>query len=112
MPIKDIMPLDALFGDDEFSKPKEKKKIDRIALSSPLMRIPRMDVLVARDLIDIGCKELYEMQGRSAESLFEEIQKIRSGTPSYRLAYIRMAIYFAENENADPKLLHPSLWEE
>ena len=112
MPINDIIPLDALFGGDDFNKPKKKKKIDRIALSSPLMRIPRMDVLVARDLIDIGCKELYEMQGRSAESLFEEIQKIRPSTPSYRLAYIRMAIYFAENENADPKLLHPSLWEE
>ena len=112
MPINDIIPLDALFGGDDSNKPKKKKKIDRIALSSPLMRIPRMDVLVARDLIDIGCKELYEMQGRSAESLFEEIQKIRPSTPSYRLAFIRMAIYFAENEDADPKLLHPSLWEE
>ena len=98
--------------DGILNKPKKKKKVDRIALSSPLMRIPRMDVLVARDLIDIGCKELYEMQGRSAESLFEEIQKIRPSTPSYRLAFIRMAIYFAENEDADPKLLHPSLWEE
>ena len=112
MPINDIIPLDALFGGDDLDKPKKKKKIDRIALSSPLMRIPRMDVLVARDLIDIGCKELYEMQDRSAESLFEEIKKIRPSTPSYRLAYIRMAIYFAENEKADPKLLHPSLWEE
>ena len=112
MPINDIIPLDALFGGDDFSKTKKKKKIDRIALSSPIMRIPRMDVLVARDLIDIGFKELYEMQGRSAESLFEEIQKIRPSTPSCRLAYIRMAIYFAENKNADPKLLHPSLWEE
>ena len=112
MPINDIIPLDALFGGDDLNKPKKKKKIDRIALSSPLMRIPGMDVLVARDLIDIGCKELYEMQGRSAESLFEEVQKIRPSTPSYRLAYIRMAIYFSENEDADPKLLHPSLWEE
>lgn len=109
MAINDIIPLDALFGNENTKK--KKKKVDRIALSSPLMRIPRMDVLVARDLIDIGIKELYEIQDRSAESLFEEIKKMRTDTPIYRLAYIRMAIYFAENEPADPKMLHPSLWE-
>ena len=107
MAIEDIIPLDALFGGENTKK--KKKKVDRIALSSPMMRIPRMDVLVARDLIDIGVKELYELQGRSAESLFEEIKKMRSDTPEYRLAFIRMAIYFAENDPADPKMLHPSL---
>lgn len=112
MPINDIIPLDALFGDDNLGNKKKKKKVDVIALSSPLMRIPRMDILVARDLIDIGCKELYEIQGRSAESLFEEIKKIRPNTPLYRLAYLRMAIYFSENEDADPNMLHPNLWEE
>jgi hypothetical protein len=110
MAINDIIPLDALFGGENTKK--KKKKVDRIALSSPLMRIPRMDVFVARDLIDIGIKELYEIQGRSAESLFEEIKKLRPDTPDYRLAYLRMAIYFSENEPADPKMLHPSLWTE
>jgi hypothetical protein len=110
MAINDIIPLDALFGGENTKK--KKKKVDRIALSSPLMRIPRMDVFVARDLIDIGIKELYEIQGRSAESLFEEIKKIRPNTPDYRLAYLRMAIYFSENEPADPKMLHPNLWTE
>ena len=108
MAIEDIIPLDALFGGENAKK--KKKKVDRIALSSPMMRIPRMDVLAARDLIDIGVKELYELQGRSAESLFEEVKKMRADTPEYRLAYIRMAIYFAENDTADPKMLHPSLW--
>ncbi|MBT3667239.1 MAG: hypothetical protein HN548_07145 [Opitutae bacterium] len=112
MAINDIIPLDALFGNADPNNRKKKKKVDRIALSSPIMRIPRMDVLVARDLIDIGIKELYEIQGRSAESLFEEVQKLRPDTPEYRLAYIKMAIYFAENENSDPKMLHPSIWAE
>jgi len=113
MAIEDIIPMDALFGGEGTNnRSKKKKKVDRIALSSPMMRIPRMDVLVARDLIDIGVKELYELQGRSAESLFEEIKKLREDTPTYRLAYLRMAIYFAENEEADPKLLHPSEWNE
>ena len=115
MALEDIIPLDALFGKDpEFGQnpAKKKKKLDREALSSPMMRIPRMDVLVARDLIDIGMKELYELQGRSAESLFEEIQKVREDTPEYRLAYLRMAIYYAENDPPDPKLLHPQEWQD
>lgn len=110
MSINDIIPLDQLFSGNDANSKKKRKKIDHAALASPLMRIPKMDVHVARDLIDIGIKELYEIQGRSAESLFEEIKKMRSATPIYRLSYLRMAIYFAENENADPKMLHPSMW--
>ena len=67
---------------------------------------------VARDLIDIGMKEFYQLQGRSAESLFEEIRKLRPKTPEYRLAYLRMAIYYSENDPADPKLLHPQEWQD
>ena len=112
MAIEDIIPVDALFGQEgSNNRSKKKKKVDRIALSSPIMRIPRMDVLVARDLIDIGVKESYELQGRSAESLFEEIKKMRPETPDYRLAYLKMAVYFSEEEDPDPKMLHPSLWE-
>ena len=115
MALEDIIPLDALFGKEPKFGPnsrKKKKKIDREALSSPMMRIPRMDVLVARDLIDMGMKELYQLQGRSAESLFEEIRKMREDTPEYRLAYLRMAIYYAENDPPDPKLLHPQEWQD
>ncbi|MEC8044009.1 MAG: hypothetical protein VX130_05395 [Verrucomicrobiota bacterium] len=115
MALEDIIPLDALFGSkDPYEQPKrgkKKKKVDYQALSSAIMRIPRMDVLVARDLIDVGINEIYELQGRSAESIMEEIRKIRPETPDYRLAYLRMAIYFAENDPADPNYLHPKVWE-
>ncbi len=108
MAINDIIPVDMIFDGEESRK--KKKKVDRIALSSALMRIPKMDILVARDLIDIGINEIFEIQGRSAESLFEEIRKIKPDTPTYRLAYLKMAIYYSENDPADPKLLHPSEW--
>jgi hypothetical protein len=108
MALKDIIPLDALFANP---KPKKKKKVDREALASPMMRIPRMDVRAARDLIDIGVRELYQLQGRSAESLFEDLRAKRPETPEYRLPYFRMAIYFAENEEHEPNLLHPKAWE-
>ena len=110
MAINDIIPLDALLGKDK-NLGKKKKKVDRVALASPMMRIPRLDIQVARDLIDIGVKELYELEGRAAESLFEEIKKLRPDTPGYRLAHLRMAIYFAENDLPDPQKLHPCEWE-
>ena len=115
MALNDIIPLDAFFGKDpefEDNPRKKKKKVDREALSSPMMRIPNMDVLVARDLIDVGVKELYELKGRSAESIFEDIRKLRPETPEYRIAHLRMGIYFAENDPPEPTMLHPKAWED
>ena len=109
MALEDLIPLDALLGN---LKPKKKKKVDREALASPMMRIPRMDVRAARDLIDIGVRELYQLQGRSAESLFEDLKAKKPDVPEYRLPYFRMAIYFAENEEHEVDLLHPKAWEE
>lgn len=113
MVLEDIIPLDAFFSKKNDSEPgdKKKKKADKEALASPMMRIPHMDVRVARDLIDIGIKEFYELEGRSAESIFEEIQKKRADTPLWRLPYLRLAIYFAENDNHDQSMLHPAYWE-
>jgi hypothetical protein len=108
MALKDIIPLDALLGNPK----KKKKKVDRVALASPMMRIPRMDVRAARDLIDIGVRELYQLQGRSAESLFEDLRLKKPDAPEYRIPYFRMAIYFAENEEHDTSLLHPKAWED
>ena len=45
MAIEDLIPMDAFFS----KQPKRKnKKVDKEAMSSPIMRIPRMDIRVAR----------------------------------------------------------------
>ena len=118
MTFDEIIPIDLLLGkhkdplyQDLHAGNKKKKKVDKEAMQSAIMRIPRMDVRVARDLIDIGIKEIYELQGRSAESLMEEIKDLRPDTPDYRLAYLQMGIYFAENDPPEPSKLHPSFWE-
>jgi hypothetical protein len=108
MALKDILPLEALLGGGD--PKKKKKKVDREALASPIMRVPRMDVRAARDLMDIGVRELYQLQGRSAESLMEDIRAKKPEVPEYRLPYLRLAIYYAENEEPDPDKLHPSVW--
>ena len=119
MAFDDIIPIDALFGkkkdplyEDNTGGNRKKKKVDREAMQSAIMRIPRMDLRVARDLIDIGIKEIYELQGRSAESLMEEIKELKPETPEYRLAYLRMGIYFSENDPPEASKLHPSIWQE
>ena len=117
MALEDIIPLDALlgkspqYGDEQSSGKKKKKKVDREAMASSLMRIPRMDVRVARDLLDIQIKETYQLQGRAPETLFEEIKKLRPDSENWRLPYIRMAVYYAENEEHEPKMLHPQAWQ-
>lgn len=119
MAFDDIIPIDALLGkqkdplyEDNTGGNRKKKKVDREAMQSAIMRIPRMDLRVARDLIDIGIKEIYELQGRSAESLMEEIKELKPETPEYRLAYLRMGIYFSENDPPEASKLHPSIWQD
>jgi hypothetical protein len=96
--------------EDSFSPNRKRRKVDMEALSSPLKRIPGMDLSSVRDLIDIGIREIEELYGRSPEALFEEILNLREQTPPDRLHYIRMAVYFAETEEPDPQLLQAWKW--
>jgi hypothetical protein len=89
---------------------KKKKEADYAALASPFMRIPRVPTEVARDLMDLGLREVYELQGRAPEVLFAELRKLRPDTPESRLPYLRLAVYFAENPEPERGKLHPEAW--
>ncbi|MFP4069751.1 MAG: helix-hairpin-helix domain-containing protein [Verrucomicrobiota bacterium] len=89
---------------------KKKKKVDYEALNSALMRIPRMDVSVARALIDIGIREIYELQGRAPEALFEDARRRNPRIPEDRVRYFKMAVYYAETPEAEAARLHPDAW--
>ena len=89
---------------------KKKKKVDYEALNSALMRIPRMDVAAARNLIDLGIREVYDLQGRSPEILLEEARKRNDAIPDDRIRYFRMAVYYAESESPEASKLHPDEW--
>lgn len=89
----------------------KKQETDFVALESPFMRVPRMKTIVARDLLDLGFRHLYELEGRSAESIFADLRRARPDTPADRLPYLRLAVYYAENgTESDPSLLHPAAW--
>jgi len=91
---------------------KKKKKVDREALSSAFMRIPGMRVEAARDLLDLGLREIYELQGRAPESLLEDLQKKRDvpDAETLKLPCFRLAVYFSENDVPDRSLLTPDAW--
>ena len=77
----------------------KKKKVDYEALNSRLMQIPKMDIASARDLLDIGIQDVFELEGRSPDTLFESIKKQKPEVEPKRLWTLRMAVYFAENKN-------------
>lgn len=89
---------------------KKKKKVDYEALNSGLMRIPRMDVAAARNLIDIGIRDIFQLQGRAPEVLFEEAIHKNPEIPEDRIRYFRMAVYYAEADSPEPRKLHPDEW--
>jgi hypothetical protein len=92
---------------------KKKKKVDYEALNSRLMQIPKMDIASTRDLLDIGIQDVFELEGRSPESLFETIKKKKPEVDPKRLCYLRMGVYFAENKNQlDAKKMTPWAWNE
>ncbi len=92
---------------------QKKKKVDLVALQSPFMRIPQMPVAVARYLIDAGYTDIFQLQGRSAESLLEEIRKSANLLPEpSTLPALRLAVYFSENQsNPDRSLLNLHAWQ-
>ena len=97
--------------EDSFEeRAKKRKKVDLAALQSPLKRIPGMDIASVRDLLDIGIREVEDLRGRSPEALFEDILNLREQTPADRLYSLRMAVYYAETDDPDPRLLQPWKW--
>lgn len=77
-----------------------KKDTDYTALQSAFMQIPRMKVEVARDLLDLGFTQVYQLQGRSPEVMFDTLRLDRPQLPTDRLSYLRMAVHFAETGEA------------
>jgi len=66
-----------------------------------------MRVEAARDLLDLGFREIYELQGRAPETILADLQKIRAAVPDDRLSFFRLATHFSENHGHTSALLTP-----
>jgi hypothetical protein len=89
---------------------RKKEKADVEALNSHFMRIPRMDASTARDLLDLGFSRIYELAGRSPEALYESLKEKNPDIPPLKLHLLRMAVYYAEASDPDPRKLRPEVW--
>lgn len=89
---------------------RKKKKIDYEALGSSFMRIPCMKPATARYLLDLGLKDTFELMGRCPDSLFSQIKQLKGLIPEETLSHLKLAVYFVENENPDPKKLKLEYW--
>jgi hypothetical protein len=90
--------------------PETAKRRRAEALGSAFMRVPQIKVEAARDLLDLGFTQLYQLAGRAPDALFADLLKLRPDTPSSRLAELRLAVYVAETPAPDKNLLHVSAW--
>jgi hypothetical protein len=90
--------------------PKKRRKVDHAALQSPLSRIPGMVLPAVRDLLDLGIGEVDELRGRDPRVLLDAIRRIRPETPQDRIGYFRLATYYAETPEPDPRKLQAHVW--
>ena len=83
----------------------------REAVCSPFMRIPRFPAEVARGLIDAGYHRTDQLAGRSPDTLFAEIKaRSKEALGPHVLPALRMAVYYAETDQPDPKKLFLDQW--
>jgi len=91
--------------------PQRKKKVDYEALTSPLNRIPGMDLASVRALLDLGLNNVEDLNGRCPQALYDDLRASAPEAPTERLHAFRMAVYYAETPEPDPALLQPWKWQ-
>ena len=85
---------------------KKNKKVDLEALNSAFMKIPKVNTATARDLLDLGFTESYQLIGRSPEVLYEEITRIKLDVPKDRLGYFRYIVAYVEVPEEERKAVN------
>ncbi|MCD8483395.1 MAG: pathogenicity locus [Verrucomicrobia bacterium] len=93
---------------------QRKKKVDYQALMSPFARIPGIKPAVARALLDLGMRTLADLNGRAPESLYSTLLSLPGYSEAGRdyLFAFRLAVYFAETQDPDPRLLQVWHWQD
>ncbi|MEQ8818683.1 MAG: helix-hairpin-helix domain-containing protein [Sumerlaeia bacterium] len=78
-----------------------------------LLRVPSIDMAIARELLKIDITRVQDLIGRDPEALYDELV-LRRGKPvdPFYLYVLRSAVYFAETPNPDPERVHWHAWQD
>ena len=78
-----------------------------------LQIIPGVGKSMARDLIDIGIKNVTDLKNRNPETLYENLSVLRGRHIDRCVLYVfRCAVYFASEKQHDPALLKWWNWKD
>ncbi len=84
-------------------------------MKSPLLQIPWIWKVIARDLVEMGFIEVSDLRGQNPEIIYEMANKLRGSKQDPCLLYtFRCAVYFADTppEKRDPELLKWWNWKD
>ncbi|MGD8726700.1 MAG: helix-hairpin-helix domain-containing protein [Gemmatimonadales bacterium] len=81
--------------------------------STELERIPGVGPSIARDLQDLGIRELQDLRDRDPEELYQRLCSARGAPVDRCVLYVfRCAVYFVSTERHDPALLKWWNWKD
>jgi len=90
-----------------------KNESARASAIANLSRIPGVGPSIAADLYSLGIREVAELRGRNAESLYAELcRKVGKHVDRCALYVFRCAVYFASESKHDPELLKWWNWKD
>ncbi len=82
-------------------------------VSSNLQTIPGVGPSIARDLTDLGIRQVDDLREEDPERLYEELCVLRGERVDPCVKYVfRCAVYFASHEVHDPSLLQWWNWKD
>ncbi len=78
-----------------------------------LQAIPGVGPSLARDLHDLGYRQVADLKGEEAESMYRQLMALRGGHIDRCVLYVfRCAVYFAREAKPDPEKLKWWNWKD
>jgi hypothetical protein len=81
--------------------------------STELQQIPGVGPSIAQDLLDLGVRQVADLNGADPEELYERLCTLRGEHIDRCVLYVfRCAVYFASHEAHDPQRLKWWSWKD
>jgi len=87
--------------------------VDQRATEKALRVIPGVGPSIALDLLDLGFREVKQLQGEDPERMYQDLCELRGGHIDRCMLYVfRCAVYYASNTVHDPEMLKWWNWKD